>query len=75
MQRPERRVAANAQHIRNVPERKTDVNDTGWIAVLGPSAHELNNGCSSGLARILCSVGMTSAQYPLFDCTSTDGAP
>jgi hypothetical protein len=58
MQRPERRVPANVQHIRNVPERKTDVSDAGWIAVLGPSAHELNNGCNSGLARILCSASV-----------------
>ena len=27
-------VLANAQHIRNVPGRKTDVNDAGWIADL-----------------------------------------
>lgn len=28
------RVLANAQHIRNVPGRKTDVNDAAWIADL-----------------------------------------
>ena len=27
-------VLANAQHIRNVPGRKTDVNDATWIADL-----------------------------------------
>ena len=27
-------VLANAQHIRNVPGRKTDVNDASWIAEL-----------------------------------------
>jgi transposase len=27
-------VVANAQHIRNVPGRKTDVSDAGWIADL-----------------------------------------
>ncbi len=27
-------ILANAQHIRNVPGRKTDVNDAGWIADL-----------------------------------------
>jgi transposase len=27
-------VLANAQHIRNVPGRKTDVNDAAWIADL-----------------------------------------
>ena len=32
-------VLANAQHIRNVPGRKTDVSDAAWIADL--LAHEL----------------------------------
>jgi transposase len=27
-------VLANAQHIRNVPGRKTDINDAAWIADL-----------------------------------------
>ena len=27
-------ILANAQHIRNVPGRKTDVSDAGWIADL-----------------------------------------
>lgn len=28
-------VLANPQHIKNVPERKTDVKDAEWIAQLG----------------------------------------
>jgi hypothetical protein len=27
-------ILANAQHIKNVPGRKTDVNDAAWIADL-----------------------------------------
>jgi transposase len=43
-------VLANAQHIRNVPGRKTDVNDAAWIADL--LAHGLIRGSFVPPARI-----------------------
>lgn len=43
-------VLANAQHIRNVPGRKTDVNDATWIADL--LAHGLIRGSFVPPARI-----------------------
>jgi transposase len=44
-------VLANAQHIRNVPGRKTDVNDAMWIADL--LAHGLIRGSFVPPARIM----------------------
>jgi hypothetical protein len=40
-------VLANAMHIKNVPGRKTDVNDATWISDLLGSCKEV---CVSGLS-------------------------
>src|SRR5262249_25847496 len=61
-------VLANAQHIRTVPGRKTDVSDAAWIA--GLLAHGLIRGSFVPPARIqaLRDLTRTRKQQPSSEC-------
>ena len=55
-------VLANAQHIRNVPGRKTDVNDAMWIADL--LAHGLIRSSFVPPARIQETASIPISEWP-----------